>query len=195
MKKIFLVIIFMCMSGWLFVDEGNGKEGGLSQKATALIERYVHDKPDPMIMDSISPYYGQIVQMGVEAVEPLLAALKNDDPSYVEERLAFIYILGQIGDQRAYVALRDEFFHGDGTEGFKWRGMISLGSCLTEDRIDDYIVLALEDTTGGGVRALREMSEQDFGADAQQWAAYLKIPGSLELFKKNCRQRSAPILG
>ncbi len=195
MKKVFLVIIFMCMSGSLFADEARGRVDKLSQEATALIDRYVHDKPDPMIMDSISPYYGQIVQMGAEAVEPILAALKNDDPAYVEERLSFIYILGQIGDPRAYAALREAFLQGDGREGSKWRGMISLGSCLTKDRIDDYIALAIADATGGGMRALQEMSGQDLGADAQKWAAYLKSPESFELFRKNCRQRSAPILG
>ena len=166
-----------------------------------LIELYLHDKSCDNKADCLSPFYFKIAGKEVEAVQPLLEALDNQDSLYVEHRLDFIYLLGMIGDAKAYSALRAIFFKNKDDENKwhqetdRWRLAISLGACLGEESIDDFVDLVVQDTTGGALRALREMSGQDFGQNKEQWVEYLKTTGHLEVFRATCRQRSVPILG
>jgi HEAT repeat protein len=122
----------------------------------------------------------------------LIKALDHPSPAELEKQTAFIFMLGQIGDPRAYEALRDDFIR---QEGHRWRGTISLGACLTLDKVEDYVALALGDETGGALRALKETTGQDFGRDGKAWGDYLKVKGNLDSFRAKCRQYSVPILG
>ena len=171
------------------------------QEAKALVKKYIGDKWDGVTMDWISPYYFQIADKGADAVPALLDALASEDPAYVEERTSFVYLLGMIGNPMAYPALRAVFLEDKRDEKksrqevFKWRAAINLGACVTAKTVDDYVGLVLTDTTGGGLRALREMTGEDLGNDAVAWSRYLKDEGNLRKFRENCRKCSAPILG
>jgi len=164
------------------------------QEAKALVKKYIGDKWDGVTMDWISPYYFQIADMGADAVPALLDALASEDPAYVEERTSFVYLLGMIGNQDAYDALR-AWFVSQSKKTARWRAAISLGACLTVALVDDYVSLVVTDTTGGGLQALREMSGKDFGTEVSSWAGHLKNEWNLRKFRENCRKRSAPILG
>jgi len=161
-----------------------------------LIEEYLKDNSCANTFDCMSPFYYKIADKGPDAVVPLLEALGNKETLYVQHRLDFIYLLGMIGDTNAYSALRAVFLKNtDYQDAHMWRLAISLGACLGEENIDDFVVLVVRDAADGALRALREMSGQDFGQNEEQWAAYLNTAGHLETFRANCRERSKPILG
>jgi len=192
MKKILMAIFSSLFVALSFPGFANAEIS-----AEQLIEMYLHDNGCAGKYDCQSPFFNKIAEKGPESVQPLLKALNNQDALYVRERLSFIYLLGEIGDVRAYTALRSIFVDNkqDEKQSGKWRVAISLGACLPGENIDDYITLAVQDQTGGALQALREMSGQDFGQNKEQWAEYLKRDGNLDLFRAACRQRSKPILG
>lgn len=196
MRKILLMIFL----GFIFVlsffncaraETASGK----------LIELYLHDKSCDNVYDCESPFYYKIAAKGSESVSSLLEAIDNQDPLYVEHRWAFIYLLGMIGDSKAYPALRAISVENKNHENkerqksTKWRLTISLGACLGDENIVDFVNLAVQDATDGALQALVEMSGQDFGRNKEQWVEYFKAADHLESFRAACRQRSAPIHG
>jgi len=196
MRKI-LATIFLAFFFFLFFFNRVKAEMASGQ----LIELYLHDKSCDNKYDCLSPFYFKIAGKGAEAVQPLLEALDNPGSLYIEHRLSFIYLLGMIGDVKAYSVLRAIFLNSKEDEdkwhpeANKWRLAISLGACLGEESIDDFVDLVIQDMTGGALRALRETSGRDFGQNKEQWVKYLKMTGQLEVFRAACRQRSVPILG
>ena len=196
MRKIWVTTSFALFL-FLFFSSYAKAEG-----TAELIEKYLHDdKSCGGMVDCVSPFYYKIARNGAEAVQPLLEALNNQDSLYVGYRSAFFCLLGMIGDARAYSGLRAIFLENKKyenkwyEEGEKWRLAISLGACLGEESIDDFVALVVRDATGGALRAIRGMSGQDFGENEEQWVEYLKTEGHLEVFRTECRKGSAPILG
>jgi HEAT repeat protein len=192
MKKILITIFMSLLMALSFFGSVNAQE-----PAEQLIEKYLHDNGCAGKYDCQSPFFNKIAEQGIASVQPLLNALNDRDLLYAQHRLDFIYLLGEIGDARAYTALRDILLGNqrDEDQSGKWRVAISLGACLDEENIDDYVALAVQDQTGGVLKALREMSGQDFGQNIEQWVEYLKRDGNLDLFRAQCRGRSKPILG
>ncbi|MBF0121946.1 MAG: hypothetical protein HQL21_00890 [Candidatus Omnitrophica bacterium] len=196
MRKTLLFFVFLG-STFLFFSDGVKAEVDARQ----LIEQYILDNSCDQAKDCMSSYYLKIADLGAIAVEPLLEALDDEDPGYVAHRLDFVYLLSMIGDPRGYSVLRLYFLENkeDENEGYqegrKWRFAISLGACLAVEKIDDYMSLVFSDTTGGALKALKEISGQDFGQDQGQWTEYLKATGQLEAFREKCREHSKPILG
>jgi hypothetical protein len=160
---------------------------------TRLIEEYVKAKK-PSEVDRIDPRYYEILGRGKNAVPAILKALERKEPEYKESRTELVCLLGQIGDLRAYDALRRLFLEQT-LELKKWRYGVSLGACLTMGATEDFVTLLLGDETGAGRRVLKENSGKDLSNDAAAWLAYLKQKKNLNEFRKKCRERSAPILG
>ena len=164
------------------------------KKARKLIKKYVRYVWLGECYDCLEPGYDEILALKNDAVIPLIEAFNETSRAYIEKRSGFTGLLAQIGDARAYPLLRDLYVQQE-TETRRWRYAIEAGACVDLETISDFLDAIFEDETSGGLQALKEMSGQDFGKDKSAWLKFLNDKNNLDVFKNNCQQRSAPILG
>ena len=73
--------------------------------------------------------------------------------------------------------------------------MIDVMAAFDADESQRCAVVTGSDRAFAAGADIKEMSEQDFGQNKEQWIEYLRMTAHLEAFRAACRQRSAPILG
>lgn len=161
--------------------------------AENLIKQFVAEPP-PEGADRISPLYGKIVACGSNAVPTLIQALGNASPEYQEKRIDFIFILGQIGDSRAYDPLLAEFVKEKRLTARR-RIAISLGASLSPKLATRFPEDILSNAPQDGPAILKELAEADLGSDSVKWREFLSNPNNLKAVIERCRTRSKPILG
>jgi hypothetical protein len=144
--------------------------------------------------DQISPFYAKIISRGSNAVPALIQALGKASPEYQEKRSAFIFMLGHIGDSRAYETLLAEFVKEKRVTARR-RIAISLGASLSPDLATRFPDDILSNAPQEGSAILEEVAGVDLGADAVKWREFFSNTSNLKAVIDRCRTKSKPILG
>jgi hypothetical protein len=151
-----------------------------------LVQHYLAWKPPKGEADASNPYHDAIVAKGEEIVPALLSV--NDESS---NRVAVIWILGEIGSKKAFPFLLSEYIVRPSP-----RVAISLGSSLGEAELDYLFVSHILDE-----RRLRQLLSNIYGED---WTPISgrNLPSlakhtrtRLTQIKESCKVRSRPISG
>lgn len=135
--KVFLVLL------GLIVSSGCDGETGVSSELNKEIAQKISEFTSGGSIffkrgaDTIDPLYFKVLSYGTKAIPCLLEALENKSIPHREKQFDFVCMLAQIGDSRAYPKLRILYFEQI-TEVRKWRYGISLGACLSAEKIEDY---------------------------------------------------------
>ncbi len=149
------------------------------------VEKYLAWAPQGY--DVPNPYEAVIVGFGARATPAVLAALAKDESG-------FVWILGQIGDPRAFDVLWD-LFEKASNATMRMRVGFSLGSSLDESNIQRLMLKLEKLDPSVSLALLRQITRQDFEGNMQEWRAWLSNAKNLDSVVRYCKQRSIPILG
>jgi hypothetical protein len=150
----------------------------------AIVKKYLGHRSSEACFDCDNPYRAKVVALGSNATPFLLKALENKS---LETEA--VYVLGQIGDPKAFSALL-KTFKQERRPTAKWRVGISLGSSLSKENIK---IFTKELSSTEGLKILKEISSQDFGDDMKKWEEWLFA--NMQKAIEYCKERSAPLLG
>jgi len=175
-----LLLITCCFATFAAAQSSQDKE---------LVDRYLKAGPAPCC-DRPEPYSEEVASKPYLAL--LLAdALNNPTPAIQKKQTGIIWMLGRMGNPDVFQNLIDVYDKGRLT-GFRIRLMTSLGSCLTEATLDQYLDVVMNDQEI--LVWFEKTIGKSCGIDRVCWQAFLKSE-ELENFKDHCRQLSQPILG
>lgn len=154
------------------------------QQVAALVawappENWPRDRPNPHVRP--------LVTLGAAAVPALVAALGNPAQAYQDAQMQIVWMLGEIGDPRAFDALL-KLWEAERRHGAKMRIGISVGACLDPANAKRLIVRL---DAANGLPMLADITGQKL-EDLVKYHAWLSVPANLEATVKSCRQRSVP---
>ena len=146
--------------------------------------------PKDFPRDAANPFAKQVAGLGAAAVPALLAALDNQAQAYRDQQTAFVWLLGEIGDPRAFDRLL-ALFEAEKGAGARMRTGVSLGASLDPTNVSKLFARLEHLAPAIAVALLVDVTGQDL-EDVAKFKAWLSVPANLEATVKSCKQRSIP---